>query len=217
MQKHPVIGMVMATMLEAKPFVTHTPLTKISQYPFPVYRNDHMIVVISGIGKANAAMAAFHCCKEFSPDLIVNAGAAGAVDQMFPLGECYHIDRIVEYDRLDFATGGPTIHSPNTIDGLQTAILATQDKPVILPEKRRKMAEVTNLVDMEAASVVQACKKQNTLCLVFKYVTDTPEHTEDGDIVNHIRQFRKPFYDFFITSVVSKLNQHPPIAFQVSP
>jgi adenosylhomocysteine nucleosidase len=217
MQKHPVIGMVMATMLEAKPFVTHTPLNKISQDPFSVYRNEHTIVIISGIGKANAAMAAFHCCKEFSPDLIVNAGAAGAVDQMFPLGGCYHINRIVEYDRPDFATGGPTTHSPNTIDGFQTATLATQDKPVILADERKKMAEVTNLVDMEAASVVQACKKQHTPCLVFKYVTDTPEHTEDGDIVNHIRQFRKPFYDFFINSVVSKLNQHLPEVYQVSP
>lgn len=204
----------MATMLEAKPFVTRIPLNKINQSPFPVYRNEHMIVVISGIGKANAAMAAFHCCKEFSPDIIVNAGAAGAADYSCLLGEFYHITKIIEYDRPDFKSGAPEIHTPEIIDGFQTATLATQDKAVVLPDKRKKVSEVAKLVDMEAASVVQACKKQNIPCLVFKYVTDTPEHTEDGDIVSHIKRFREPFYDFFINSMVSKLNQHPPGAFQ---
>jgi len=202
MQKHPVIGIVMATMLEAKPFIANTPLTKINQSPFPVYRNDHIIVVISGIGKANAAMAAFHCCKEFSPDIMVNAGAAGAADDSCLLGEVYHITKIIEYDRPDFKSGAPEIHTPEIIDGFQTATLATQDRAVVLPDKRKKVSEVAELVDMEAASVVQACKKQNISCLVFKYVTDTPEHTEDGDIVNHIRQFREPFYEFFINSVL---------------
>ena len=61
----------MATMLEAKPFVTNIPLDSVSKHPFPVFRNEHMILIISGIGKANAAMAAFYCCNRFSPDIIV--------------------------------------------------------------------------------------------------------------------------------------------------
>jgi nucleoside phosphorylase len=176
-----------------------------------------MILIISGIGKANAAMAAFYCCGQFSPDILVNAGAAGSVDRAFPLGECYHVTRIVEYDRPDFSTGDPTIFHPSAVKGFQTATLATQDKPVILPGDRKNVSEIADLVDMEAASVVQACEKQRTPCLVFKYVTDTPDHTEDGDIVNHIRNYREQFFDFYINSVVLKLNQHPPEAFQVSP
>ncbi|MBW1892379.1 MAG: hypothetical protein JRI91_01605 [Deltaproteobacteria bacterium] len=202
MQKHPLIGLVMATMLEAKPFVTHIPLNKINQKPFPVFKNNNMVLIISGIGKANAAMAAFHCCKEFSPGIIVNAGAAGATDHSSPLGEFYHITKIIEYDRPDLRSGDPEIHSPRIMDDFQTATLATQDKAVIFSDKRKKISEVAELVDMEAASVVQACKKLNVPCAVFKYVTDTPAHTDDRDIVNHIRQFREPFYDFFINSVV---------------
>ena len=118
------------------------------------------------------------------------------------LGEFYHITEIVEYDRPDFKSGAPKIHTPRIIKGFKTSKLATQDKAVLLPEKRKKISEVAELVDMEAASVVQACKKLNVPCVVFKYVTDTPAHTNDHDIVNHIRQFRRPFYDFFINSVV---------------
>jgi len=207
MQKHPVVGLVMATMLEAKPFVSDIPLTKSNEQPFPVFRNDHMILVISGIGKANAAMAAFHCCKEFSPDIIVNAGAAGAAGTSTPLGEFYHITEIVEYDRPDFTTGDPEVHRPLIMDGFSTATLATQDKPVIVPDKRKKISEVAKLVDMEAASIVQACKKLDAPIVVFKYVTDTPEHTNGSDIVNHIKQFREGFYDFFMNSVLPKLRQ----------
>ena len=217
MQKPPVTGLLMATMLEAKPFVTNIPLDRISNDPFPVYRNEHMVLIISGIGKANAAMAAFHCCSHLSPDIVVNAGAAGSVDRAFPLGECYQVTRIVEFDRPDISTGEPTILYPDTVDGFQTATLATQDRPVISPDERRKVSDICDLVDMEAASVVQACEKQRIPCLVFKYVTDTPDHTENGDIVNHIRKYRDPFYNFYISSVVSKLNQHPPEVFPVSP
>ena len=202
MQKNPVIGLVMATILEAKPFVSNIPLTRINKKPFQVFKNNNMVLIISGIGKVNAAMAAFHCCSEFSPDIIVNAGAAGAADHSSPLGEFYHITKIVEYDRPDWKSGNPEIHLPHIMDGFQTVTLATQDKAVIFPDKRKKISEVAELVDMEAASVVQACKKLNVPCVVFKYVTDTPAHTNDRDIVNHIRQFREPFYDFFINSVV---------------
>ena len=72
---------------------------------------------------------------------------------------------------------------------------------------RKKISEVAELVDMEAASIVQACKKLDAPCVVFKYVTDTPEHTNGSDIVNHIKQFREGFYDFFMNSVLPKLRQ----------
>ncbi len=202
MQKNSVIGLVMATMLEAKPFVSNIPLTRINKKPFQMFKNSNMVLIISGIGKANAAMAAFHCYNEFSPDIIVNAGAAGAADHSSPLGEFYHITKIVEYDRPDFTSGAPKIHFPHIMDGFQTATLATQDRVVIFPDKRKKISEVAELVDMEAASVVQACKKLNVPCVVFKYVTDTPTHTDVDDIVKSIKKFREPFYNFFITSVV---------------
>ena len=67
MQKNPVIGIVMATMLEAKPFVVETPMKRIEKHPFKVYAKDDIYLVLTGIGKANAAMGTFYCCQRFSP------------------------------------------------------------------------------------------------------------------------------------------------------
>lgn len=205
MQTDPIVGLVMATMLEAKPFVAGIPLKKVCDQPFPVFRNERILLILSGIGKANAAMAAFHCCRAFSPGIMVNAGAAGAAGASIPLGQWYLITRIVEYDRPNLASGKPETHFPRILDGFPTATLATQDKPVVFPEKRSQISKMADLVDMEAASVVQACNLQDTPCVVLKYVTDTPEHTQSREIVRHIRAFRQPFYDAFMKKVLPEL------------
>ena len=69
MQKKPVICLVMATLLEAKPFVKGLSLKRISSKPFPVYSGGNITAVISGIGKANAAMATAYACLELGPRL----------------------------------------------------------------------------------------------------------------------------------------------------
>jgi hypothetical protein len=55
---------------------------------------------------------------------------------------------------------------------------------------------------MEGASVVQACRKFRTKCFIFKFVSDTPEHTKSGDIVENIRGYRAVFYEYFLDSVM---------------
>lgn len=81
MQKKPVICLVMATLLEAKPFIKGLALKRISARPFPVYQGGDLVAVISGIGKANCAMATACACLEFNPRVLVNLGAAGATDK----------------------------------------------------------------------------------------------------------------------------------------
>lgn len=206
MQKNPVICIVIATMLEAKPFVTEMPLEKIEKKPFNAYHQNNIFLIISGIGKANAAMATFYGCHTYSPDIIVNVGAAGAAGDAFPLGEFYHICEITEYDRPDFRKGAPFFYKPLQMKGFKTARVATQDQPVLHPEKRKEISRIADLVEMEAASVMQAANKFSTPCVFFKYVTDTAEHTEDKDIVKYIKAYRDPFYLFFTGSVLPRIN-----------
>ena len=205
MPKHPVIGIVMATMLEAKPFVVETPMERVEKNPVKLYAKDSLLLVLSGIGKANAAMATFHCCQKYAPDMVVNLGAAGATASGFKLGEIFHISRIVEYDRPNFKDGSPHVYKPLVIDGFPVARTATQDKPVILPEDRRKISRIADLVEMEAASVIQAANKFQIPSAFFKFVTDTPEHTGDKDIVNHIREYRDAFHAFFMEKILPAL------------
>ena len=57
MSQYPLIGIVMATMLEAEPLIESLKLSKIEDKPFMLFQSTEHILVISGIGKANAAMA----------------------------------------------------------------------------------------------------------------------------------------------------------------
>jgi nucleoside phosphorylase len=204
-EKDHVTAIVMATMLEAKPFVLGMSLEQNQKKPFSLFKNDNILLIVSGIGKANVAMATAYSCYKFNPDCFCNLGAAGATDFSHPLGEIFHINKIVEYDRPELTTGKPCIHKPDILNGFQTARLSTSDRAVLDPDERKKISMDADLIDMEGASVAQACRKFETKCYIFKFVSDTPDHTRDEDIVANIRLYRTLFYDFFISSVMPVL------------
>ena len=78
---------------------------------------------------------------------------------------------------------------------------------VLAPDERKKISMNADLIDMEGASVAQACRKFNTKCFIFKFVSDTPDHARSEDIVENIRRHRSFFYEFFIRSVMPVLNR----------
>ena len=196
-----VTAIVMATMLEAKPFVLGMSLRQTRKIPFRLFQNNGMLLIISGIGKANAAMATAYSCLKFNPACICNLGAAGATRSGYDLGEIFHIQKIVEPYRPDLKTGKPCVHKPDLLAGFKTTILATSDRAVLDPKERKAISINADLIDMEGASVVQACRTFNKDCYLFKFVSDTPDHTRDQDIVDHIRRYRERFYEFFSDSV----------------
>jgi len=201
-EKNPLIAIVMATMIEAKPFVQGMSLTKFEQKPFRLFIKDNILLAISNIGKANAAMAAAYCCEKFNPVCICNLGAAGAAGATHHLGEIFHINKIIEYDRPELITKKPSIHKPHVLDGFQTATLSTSDRAILDPEEREEISKNADLIDMEGASVAQASRIFDTKCYLFKFVSDTPDHTEGGDVIKNIRLYRTPFYEFFRGSVL---------------
>jgi adenosylhomocysteine nucleosidase len=175
--------------------------------PFRLFQNDGRLLIISGIGKANAAMATAYCCLKFKPACVCNLGAAGATHSGHDLGDILHIQKIVEPDRPDLKTGEPCVHKPDLLAGFKTTILATSDRAILDPNERKTVSINADLIDMEGASVVQACRTFQKKCYLFKFVSDTPDHTRDQDIVDHIRRYRKTFYDFFTESVRPLLSE----------
>jgi len=91
------------------------------------------------------------------------------------------------------------------LEGFPLARVATQDTPVIDADKREGIASVAGLVDMEAASIIQACGKFQTKCVIFKFVSDTPDHIHVDEIVMNIKQYRTPFFNFFKNAVIPRL------------
>lgn len=227
-----VVGIVMATVLEADPFIKRLSLRQSEKEPFAVYENNRIRVIISGIGKANAAMACTYLIMKFHPSGVFNLGAAGATGPNL-LGECYHIAKVIEPDRpclgsvsvpagselpeisdnpflstiladshAGFGSDPYHVHIPQTLEGFSTATLATRDKAVKEPSERRETASYAELVDMEGAAVVQTCKRFHTNCYLFKFVSDTSEDDHTLNIRKNIEQYRDVFYAFFQDSVL---------------
>lgn len=194
--------MIMATFIEAKPFIELMPLTGLYQGPFPAFKQGNTILLISGMGKVNAAMAATYGCMNYTPDRVFNFGAAGATSLDASPGDIYQIETVVEYDGFDFKTGMPPTFTAEILPGFRNSNIATRDIPVIDRNDRETVSLSAELTDMEASAIVQVCEKFQVPCYLFKFVTDTPEHPSQGDIKKHIRQYRFPFYQFIADSVL---------------
>ena len=198
MKLYPSLGLIMATYIEAKPFVTGIGWQQTTDAPFPVYRTRDLTLVVSGMGKTNAAAACAWLCTVAAPACVVNLGAAGANRDDLPLGSIHHIRAVLELERRHFKTGAPFCHRPDVLEGFATARLATREEPVIDTKERSRIAALAELSDMEGAAIVQVCRRFQTPCLLFKSVSDTALHTTGSMIAAHIRQHRTAMLDFFM-------------------
>jgi len=195
----------MATLLEAAPFIRDLGLREQAAVPFRLYGNGRVVLILSGIGKANAAMACAYLIQTLRPGLVCNLGAAGATGAGRALGECYHISRVIEPDRPDIKSGLPREHDPDVLNGFPLAILATQDRPLRGPAEGEAVAAIAQLADMEGAAVLQACRRFGARCFLFKFVSDTPGRRANAEIVRNIERYRDAHSRFFKDSVLPRL------------
>jgi adenosylhomocysteine nucleosidase len=195
-------GIVIASELEAAPFISRLGLQEFIQKPFKIYAGKSLALIISGIGKANAAMATMFLNFKFFPGAIYNLGAAGALKDTFPMGGIYQIKKGTETDRPPFVDEKIPYYTPYRLKGFDEAILATQDRAVIKPRERIELSPYADLVDMEGGAVVQACKKFQTPCILFKFVSDTSEHKKPDSIIRNIEKYSDDFAAFVTESVL---------------
>lgn len=205
MSKPDITGLVFATLLEAHPFIRGLNLRTLENSPFAVYGNDGLSLIVSGMGKAGAAMACTYLIQRYPISRICNLGAAGATLSEYSLGECFPISKVIELDRFHLKTGMCYEYQPQTLDNLPGAVLATQDRAVITVDQRERAARHAQLVDMEGASIIQACNLFHMRCFLFKFVSDTPDHVRAGSIEENIKHYRDALYGFFRDVVVPRL------------
>ncbi len=205
----PATGILMATELEARPFLDASGVQRLEKKPFPVFRHDDFNIIISGIGKANSAMAASYLIYKYGIQHMFNLGAAGAAAEGFSVGEIFQITSILEYDRPSLISMKPRYFKPDLFGDFKKATLATQDRAVVSAAFRKDVAEKAQLVDMEGASFVQACRLFGSRSYLFKIVTDTPEHTADRDIIDNIKKTRSDLYNFFMKEIIHSIEKSP--------
>jgi len=144
---------------------------------------EETMVVVSGVGKGNAA-AATQLAVQSGADTVVNVGVAGGLSVLMEVGDLYEAGSAVQYD-FDLAelNGTPvgtlnerqTPYIPLSTTGrLPQGILATGDRfndgdgddDLLVNELK------CTLRDMEGAAIAHVCEKAGVRCVSFKCVSD---------------------------------------------
>lgn len=208
MHENPLICLVAATIMEADPFIRILDMKEIENRPFFIFKGKEIMLGVSGIGKANAAMCTAYCCIKHQPIIFINAGAAGAVDETREVGAIFQIKKTIEPDRPHLRSNTPWVQTPDTIEGFECATLATQDKPIHDVDAFKELSAIADLVDMEGAAVLQAAKRFAKKCHLFKFVSDTPLHAGQGLIIENIKKHITPFCEYVSSNVIQGLKNN---------
>jgi nucleoside phosphorylase len=194
-----LIGIVMATEMEAEPFIRSAQLHD-ADAPFPIHATDSYTCIISGIGKANAAMAVGYGYYYEKITTFVNLGAAGAVRQGFNLGDIFMVESVCELDRPTILERKNRFLNPQLLDGFQGVSLSTRDIAAVTGEERALAAQVAELADMEGAGFLQGCDRFGCRGYIFKVITDRPGD-DDPAIIKNVLETRENLYSYFMEKI----------------
>ena len=141
-------------------------------------------VVVSGIGKSNAAAATQLALSLFEPEEVLNAGVAGALHAPMQVAEVYQIRAAVQYD-FDLAQiNGTKIGTLNeyadreiplaVAGALPQAVLGTGDR---FNDSKADHAFLVDdvkadLRDMEGAAIAHVALRAGVRCRMVKSVSD---------------------------------------------
>lgn len=143
---------------------------------------EAVLLVVSGIGKSNAA-AATQMAIGLGADVVINVGVAGGLDAAIDVGDIYEIDSAVQYDFDLAAVNGTMV---GTLDEYDTPYIplepigrlplhqiGTGDRFNDSDADNDLLAQLgVTLRDMECAAVAHVCRTAGVRCVAFKCVTD---------------------------------------------
>lgn len=180
-----MIGVLFATHQEARPYLARSGAKEVAAAPFALFElgSPAVVVIISGMGKVSAALAAQMLIRERHCDRILNAGVCGALVDEVDLtpGNIFRISAVVE------GPSGPGVPvdvircTGDLWQNLPAARLVTVEPPVFNTAERRRLASWGELVDMEGAAVARVAKLYGIPWDMIKGVTDT---AGDGERIN---------------------------------
>lgn len=155
-----------------------------------------VVLLKSGIGKVNAAMAATIMHERFSPTQVINTGSAGGFSDRLDVGDVIISTQVVHHDvdvtAFDYAYGQvpglPAMYDADTgliataitaIKGLdiqyEEGIIATgdsfMDKPDHVAFVKEKFPSMI-AAEMEAAAIAQVCYQYEKPFVVIRALSD---------------------------------------------
>lgn len=152
---------------------------------FGTIENSNFVLIISGIGKVNAALSTQFLIDNFPIDYIVNFGSVGGIFGKAEICAYYAVDKCCQYDfdlsALDNVPVGyiqdfDTVYFyPNTdkLKFLPTAALASSDRFTVKDADINTVSDLKcTIFDMEGGAIAQVCTANGKAFYIFKGVTD---------------------------------------------
>ncbi len=151
-----------------------------------LYIKDNIIVIISGIGKVNAAISTQLLIDKYDVSKILNIGTCGGLDDSIKIGNVYSVLKSFQYDfdlsevdnvNIGYMQDYDLTYFPNktiSIYGvIEGGVLASGDRFSNGEKDINTIRSLKgNLKDMEGASVAQTCYSNKVDCYIIKGVTD---------------------------------------------
>ena len=130
-------------------------------------------ILVTGVGKVNAAIAVSTILGQHRPSSIVNLGTAGALRD--GVTGTHVISSVIQHDLNDAAIYdlvGIHFGEPIRFDSGSGTVLATGDRFISKPEVRERLAKDAHLVDMEGYAIARAARAAGIPVTLVKEVSD---------------------------------------------
>lgn len=155
-----------------------------------------VVLLKSGIGKVNAAMATTILHERFNPDYVINTGSAGGFSEDLEIGDIVVSSQVVHHDvdvtAFDYAYGqvpgmpamfaadsklvSLTTNAVRSLDVTsKEGIIATADTFMAEPNHVKRIKEkfpAMIAAEMEAAAVAQVCFQYNKPFVIIRALSD---------------------------------------------
>lgn len=133
-------------------------------------------VLVTGIGKVNAAVAVAQTLGEHSPSRVINLGTAGALRD--GISGVHVVGTVRQHDLDDaalYALSGVHATEPIELDPSSGIVLATGDRFIARPDVRERLATEAHLVDMEGYAIAAACRAAGIPLTIVKQISDSAD------------------------------------------
>ena len=192
------IGMIVAVEIDAVLNEYKVPVEELEFRGYSVYKYKlekyNLFVIHSGAGQIAAAMTTQFLITKFDVDLIVNFGVVGGLTHEMKLTRTCIVESAIHYDFDTSEADGcevgryldyPSIYIPATKEivnkameiepTLKKVICASGDKFIATKEEKEKLSKLykADICEMEAASIILTCNKNQIPCLLIKTISDS--------------------------------------------
>lgn len=168
------IAVLFATLFEAQSFVFNSKAVRHTDWH---YENSKASIVITGVGKVNAAIKTSKAIQD-GAKLIINAGITGSVFKEFRLFDVLMPNKIIDLDRLI----GPFANEAIEIPSKDNVTIGTTDIPIHGGPSKLNAEKHCQLVDMESYAISATSKEFQVETKLIKCVSDFCEEGGEKNI-----------------------------------